>query len=96
MSVNLPNKGNLDARIGTVSLDVRNALRECADLYQNLAELGSDQLVDLGYTSDDAANLLTVFYALSQLSSAYQGGAYAGPALPFNFMNATAGWWNGN
>jgi hypothetical protein len=95
MSINVPNKGQLDGRIGNTSVALRNAMDDIANLYLHLTELGSDVLISMGYTSDDVNALLATYGALNQLTSAYEGGGYAGPALPFNFKEATAAWWNG-
>jgi len=95
MSVNLPNKGQLDSRVGQVSVNLRDALEDVANLYNNLVQVGQANLTTMGYTSDDVNNLLATWGALAQLASAYEGGGYAGPALPFNFKNSTAAWWNG-
>lgn len=93
MPINVPNKGLLDSRIGSVSTNLRDAMRAASDLFNELSTVGADQLVAIGYTTEDVNNLLATFGAIGQLANAYEGGQYAGPALPFDFLNSTAGWW---
>lgn len=93
MPINVPNKGLLDGRIGTVSINLREAMRAANDLFNELSAVGSDQLVASGYTTEDVSALLATFGAIAQLANAYEGGQYAGPALPFDFLNSTAAWW---
>lgn len=93
MAINTPNKGALDSRIGQVTTSLRDSMRAVTDLWNELSTLGSDQLVAIGYTTEDVAALAAALGAISQLATAYEGGAYAGPTLPFDFLNATAGWW---
>lgn len=93
MAINTPNKGSLDSRIGQVTVSLRDSMRAVTDLWNELSTLGSAQLVTMGYTTEDVAALASALGAISALATAYEGGAYSGPALPFDFLNATAGWW---
>lgn len=95
MPINVPNKGTLDGRIGQVSVELRESMRAVSDLYTTLTQIGATELQAIGYTADDVAALATTFGAIAALATAYQGGAYTGPALPYDFLHSTAAWWNG-
>lgn len=95
MAINVPNKGLLDSRIGTVSVNLRESMRAVSDLFNNLTQIGPAGLEAIGYTTDDVALLASNFGAIAALATAYEGGSYSGPALPYDFLNSTAPWWNG-
>jgi hypothetical protein len=91
-----PTLSGLNQQAGQVILNARNALQAILyfDLY--LQSLGQAQLVTLGYSSDDATALLTMFTNLASVANMCNGAPYAGPALPFDFLTSTAPAWGGN
>lgn len=78
-----------------IILNARNALQQIIFFNMYLQSLNSAGLVALGFTTTDAANLLTMFEDLASVAAMCNGGDYAGPTLPYNFLEATVPAWNG-
>ena|ERR1700744_6775367 len=95
MAVNPPNFGLLNQTAGQIVLDARNVLQRIQFFNDYIQDLGSDGLVALGFTAEDAALLLAVYGNLDAVANVCTGQAYAGPALPFNFMAQTIPLWGG-
>ena len=96
MAINPPNFGNLNLAAGQVVVNLRNAFEDVHRFNLFIQNYGKTALVTLGFASADADLLLAVFGNLDQIRSAYVGGAYAGPALPFDFEGQTVPLWGGN
>jgi hypothetical protein len=95
MAINPPNFGALNQQAGQIVIDARNVLQRIQFFNDYIQDLGSDGLVALGFTSDDAALLLAVYGNLDAVANVCTGQEYAGPTLPFNFMAQTIPLWGG-
>jgi hypothetical protein len=95
MAINPANMGQLSQQAGQIILSSRNALQQIIYFNLYLQTIGHDGLVALGFSDTDAVDLLTVYGNLNSVAQMCNGGAYDGPALPFNFLQSTAGLWGG-
>lgn len=95
MAVNPPNFGLINQQAGQIVIDARNVLQRIQFFNDYIQDLGSEGLVALGFTSDDAALLLAIYGNLDSVANVCTGQAYAGPTLPFNFMAQTIPLWSG-
>jgi hypothetical protein len=91
-----PTVSSINNQAGQYVLAIRDDFENIINHNSYLNELGQAGLVALGFSTNDAALLLAIFGNLSQIAAAYQGGNYAGPALPFNFESQTIPLWGGN
>lgn len=96
MAINPANLGNLNNQAGQIVTSLRDSFEAVHRFNLYVQNLGSSGLVALGFSSGDASLMLAVFGNLDQIRSAYVGGAYAGPALPFDFQGQTVPLWGGN
>jgi hypothetical protein len=91
-----PSQASINNQAGQIVLNARNALQAIIYFNLDLQDLGQDGLVALGFSADDAAAGLTMFENLAAVADMCNGGEYAGPALPFNFLESTASAWGFN
>lgn len=91
-----PTQTSINNQATTVILNARNALQQIIFFNMYLQSLGSAGLTALGFDATDAANLLAMFGDLASVAAMCNGSDYAGPTLPYNFLEATVPTWNGN
>jgi hypothetical protein len=90
-----PNLGQFQQQTQSAVLNARAALQQILFLNQYIQSEGVAGLVAIGYGSDDAESLMTVFGDLAAIAAACMGEPYEGPALPFDFLAQTVPLWNG-
>lgn len=95
MSVNPPNLGFINQQAGQIALDTRANILKITWFNQYLQNLGHDNLVLLGFSSEDATQLLTVYSNMASVAKMCMGQAYTGPTLPFDFVAQTVPFWAG-
>ena len=95
MAINPPNFGIINSQAGQIVLDARNALQRILFFNDFVQEMGHDGLVTLGFSSDDATLLLSVYANLATVANMCLGAPYAGPPLPYNFLAQTIPMWAG-
>ena len=66
-------------------MSLRLALEACADFHLWLSAYTADDLVALGFSSDDANALLSAFADAAELGTLYNGGDLGTYTLPYNF-----------
>lgn len=93
---NQPSQSSLNNLAGQYVLALRNDFENVINFNAYLNDIGAAGLVALGYSSNDAALMLAIFGNLASISDVYQGGAYSGPNLPFDFEAQTIPLWGGN
>ncbi len=96
MAVNPPNFGIINAQAGQIVLDARNALQRILFFNDYIQEMGHSGLVALGFASDDADLMLSVYSNLAAVANTCLGAPYTGPPLPFNFLAQTIPMWAGS
>jgi len=90
-----PTLAQVNNQATQIVLNARNSLQSLLYFDMYLQTIGQDGLVALGMSADDATTLLTVYANLAAVANMCNGGAYNGPALPYNFLTSTAELWNG-
>lgn len=90
-----PSRSQLDQQVTSIVLALRTDMTNVQQVNAYLQNLGVAGLTaaPLSYTAADAQALLTVFANLDSIRVMAQGGAYTGPALPFNFTMQTVPLW---
>lgn len=96
VAINPPNFGLINSQAGQIVLDARNALQRILFFNDYIQEMGLNGLVALGFSSDDAALMLSVYQNLSAIANVCLGSSYSGPPLPFNFLAQTIPMWAGS
>lgn len=97
MSVGIQQTQNgLNQQAGQLLLALRQDMFQVQAFNAYIQQLGSDGLQAMGFTSDDAALLLTTFAAVDSIRAMAMGGAYTGPTLPFDFLDAAVPFTGGN
>lgn len=93
-----PSLAQLNQQAGQIILQARAALQQILFFNLYLQTLGQAGLTTdpLNATVEDATNLLATFLGLAAIANVCNGGAYEGPALPYNFLASTADFWGGN
>lgn len=92
-----PSVSQLNAQAGQIALNFRNAVDQVNyfnDYIQNLGEAGLTA-APFSMSTADATNLITMFANLASVTEVLEGQSYTGPALPFNFIQATVALWGG-
>jgi hypothetical protein len=76
MSIGVPvDKMSLDAQSGSVARKLNQAFEEAINMGYYLEGKTEDDLIALGYTSQEVAVLKTAFVDLTQLADIYRGVA---------------------
>ena len=82
-------KADLDVRMGTIVVNIRDALKQAAAmkaLLDNTNIFANDQaLIDLGYSAGEVTTIRAAFTALNTLNSVANGNAAQTPANNFFF-----------
>lgn len=95
MAINPPNFGQINSQAGQIVLNARDSFQRILFFNDYIQEMGQAGLINLGFSSDDATLLLSVYQNLSAIATVCLGGAYTGPPLPFNFLAQTIPLWAG-
>lgn len=90
-----PTQSSINNQATSIILNARNALQQIIFFNMYLQSLGADGLTGLGFATTDASSLLEIFEDLAAVAAMCNGSAYAGPTLPYNFLEATVPTWNG-
>lgn len=84
-----PTSASLNGIAGNLAVTLRNTCASIISYNAYIQWLGRAGLTALGFSGTEADSLLAIFAKLSAYAVAYQGGAYAGPAFPHNFVSDT-------
>lgn len=90
-----PTQAQINLQAGQIVLNARNSLQAILFFYQYLSSIGHAGLMTLGYTDEDATELLSVYTNMASVVNMCFGLPYTGPALPFNFLAQTVPLWGG-
>lgn len=77
-------QAQVTSQIQQTLLSLRNALEAAANLYTWTSSLALSDLETLGYSPDDAQDILNAVADANSLAGIYKGGTFGG-SLPYNF-----------
>jgi hypothetical protein len=93
---NQPTAATINALAGQKAIGLRDAVYEAIRFNAYLTALGGQTfLVGLGMSSGDAAAMVAAYGNMASWAAVFPGGAYNGPALPFNFESNSTPLWGG-
>lgn len=93
---NQPTMGTLNGIAGNLTVTLRNTMLSIQQYTDYIEGLGQPGLIALGFSSTDAALLLSIFANLNAIITACTGGAYTGPPLPHDFVSEAIPLWGGS
>jgi hypothetical protein len=88
-----PTVASVNQALTSFSSGLRNLCQQIKDEQEEITDMGTAGLIALGFSSGDAANVVTMFNYMSTIAGVYFGTATQ-PAT-FNFDNALSGLWGG-
>lgn len=91
-----PTQATLNQQAGQILLSLRSDMYQVMSFNGYIQQLGHDGLVALGFTSQDATDLLQVFANVDDIRAMAMGAPYSGPTLPHNFLEDCTPLWGGN
>jgi hypothetical protein len=83
----------INQTLTTNALAMRNLMQQILDDQEGITDLGLAGLEALGFSSGDAANVITMFSYMNTIAGVYKGTLTQGTT--FNFDNALSGLWAG-
>lgn len=92
---NTPTQQSINQQAAQIIITLRNNILAVQQFYASLSFLDIQGLVKIGFSETDAQTLLTVFGYLNAICAMVNGGTYAGPDLPHNFVQDTVPFWGG-
>jgi len=97
MAVGLPQtQQGLNQLAGQLLLSLRQDMFSVMAYNAYIQKLGSTGLQTMGFTSDEATQLLETFAGIDAIRAMAMGLPYAGPTLPFDFLDAAVPFTAGN
>ena len=89
-------QAGLNQQAGQLLLSLRQDMFQVQAYNAYIQKLGAAGLQAMGFTADEAAVLLTTFAVVDAIRAMAMGAPYAGPALPFDFLDACVPFTGGN
>ena len=90
-----PTVQGLNQQASQILLSLRQDMYAVMAYNAYIQQLGATGLQAIGFTSDDAANLLAVFGNVDAVRAMAMGVSYGGPDLPHDFMADCTPLWGG-
>lgn len=89
-------QAQINASAGQFATQLRTTFQQVLNFQAWLNTVGSAGLTGTyGFSTADAATLISAIGNLASLAGIYQGGAAGSPALPFNFESNSNALWGG-